>query len=189
MPSPYVNKLAKETGKSVAEIEKLWNKAKGITVDTFGTTEDNFGAKEYKYTVGIVKNMLGMNENILDPSIFLKSGKSAKDFIKETTVSANFSIGDINPVTVSKDANDGEEDAEKTTFSDFPGTDNDDSFTEQLGVPQGSADVGKFLTDLSSNVREDEPIDPENPEDLDDPADSEEDEILLPPDEYYEQFD
>lgn len=185
MPSPYVNKLSKETGKSVAEIEKLWNKAKDITADTFGKSEDDFGTKEYKYTVGIIKNMLGVNEKILDPSIFLKSGKSAKDFIKETVTSANFTIGDVNPVSVSKDANDGEEKAKDMTYDDFPGTDNDDSFTEQIGVPQGSADVGEFMTDLNSDLREDE-TDPESPEALNDPADEED--INLPPEDYYEQF-
>lgn len=188
MPSPYVAKLSKETGKSVAEIEKLWDKAKDIASDTFGKSEDDFGSREYKYTVGIVKNMLGLNEKILDPSIFLKSGKSAKDFIKETVVSADFSIGDVNPVNVSPDANDGEEDAEKQTFSNFPGT---EETTEQIGVPQGSADVGVFLTDLNPNVREETPdatIDPEDPEDLRSLEDDADDGVTLPPEDYYDQF-
>lgn len=193
MPSPYVNKLAQDTGKSVAEIEKLWNKAKSITADTLGKAEADFGTKEYKYTVGIVKNMLGVNENVLDPSIFLRSGKSAKDFIHETVTSASFSIGDVNPVTVSKDANDGEEDAEKQTFSNFPGTDEKD-LDEHIEVPQGSADVGGFLSDLSSNARENSPeVDPENPEDLksieDDDSPENTDGVVLPPEEYYDQFD
>lgn len=185
MPSPYVKKLAQDTGKSVAEIEKLWDKAKEITSDTFGKAEADFSSKEYKYTVGIIKNMLGVNENLLNPAVFMKSNKSAKDFIKETTTSANFSIGDVNPVGVSKDANDGEDDAEKMTFSDFPGTDNDDSFTEQLGVPQGSADVGKFMTDLTSDLREEEPEGTETSATV---KGSSEEDIVLPPDDYYEQF-
>lgn len=191
MPSPYVKKLASETGKSVAEIEKLWDKAKGITADTFGKSEDDFGTKEYKYTVGIIKNMLGVNEMVLDPSIFLKSGKSAKDFIKETVVSANFSIGDTNPVSPSPDANGGEEDAEQQTYHNFPGADKDDFTLEHIEIPQGSADVGDVLNDLSSNARENSPaVDPENPDDLRSLGDSqEEDDIILPPDEYYEQFE
>ena len=186
MPSPYVKKLASETGKSVDEIEKLWDKAKEITADTFGKSEDDFGTKEYKYTVGIIKNMLGVNEKVLDPSFFLKSGKSAKDFIRETTVSANFSIGDVNPVTVSKDANNGEEDAEKQTFDNFPGT--EEKTEEHIEIPQGSADIGDVLSDLSSNARENSPVvDPENPDDLRSIEDDSE--VILPPDEYYEQFE
>ena len=188
MPSPYVKKLASETGKSEAEIERLWNKAKDITADTFGKKEDDFGTREYKYTVGIVKNMLGVNESLLDPAIFLKSGKSARDFIRETVTSSGFSISDNNPVTVSKSANDGEADAEKQTFSDFPGTDSED-LSEHREVPQGSADVGEFMTDLSSDVREKEAdsptVGPENPDDL---RSIEDDEVVLPPDEYYDAF-
>lgn len=186
MPSPYVKKLASETGKSVAEIEKLWSKAKEISADTFGKPESDFGTKEYKYTVGIVKNMLGLNEKVLDPSIFLGSGKSAKDFIKETVVSANFSIGDVNPIKVSKNANSGEEDAEDMTFNNFP--DEGGDLTES--IPQGSADIGYELDNLDSNARDEgETIDPENPRDLRSlEDDEEEDDIIFPPEEYYEQF-
>lgn len=167
MPSPYVKSLSKETGKSVAEIEKLWDKAKEISSDTFGKPESDFGAKEYKYTVGIVKNMLGINENILDPSFFLKSGKSARDFIRETVVSANFSIGDENPVVNKNKDEDGEGDAAEITMGNFP--DKGGDLDEQTEIPQGSADVGSVMTDLSSNAREDE--------------------ILLPSEDYYEDFD
>lgn len=189
MPSPYVKKLASETGKSVDEIEKLWDKAKGITADTFGKSEDDFGTKEYKYTVGIIKNMLGVNEMVLDPSIFLKSGKSAKEFIRETVTSANFSIGDTNPVSVSKDANDDEERADQQTFDNFPGADEEDFKTEEhVEIPQGSADIGDVLSDLSSDARENSPVvDPENPEDLRSIEDDSD--IILPPDEYYDQFE
>lgn len=194
MPSPYINKLSKETGKSVDEIEKLWAQAKEITSDTFGKPESDFGSKEYKYTVGIVKNMLGVNEKILDPTIFLSSGKSAKEFIHETVTSANFTVGDVNPVHPSKDANDGEEEADSITYDNFPGADEGDfEAKEQLEVPQGSADIGDFLTDLNTDLRENSPeIDPENPEDLRSIEDSDEentDGVVLPPDEYYDQFD
>ena len=97
MPSPYVNKLAKETGKSVSEVEKLWDKAKEITSDTFGKKEDDFGSKEYSYTTGIVKNMLGVKEELLDPTKFQDSKLSAKQFIEEVMSSNQFDIGNVIP--------------------------------------------------------------------------------------------
>lgn len=95
MPSAYVRNLAKETGKSTAEIEKLWKKAKEITAETLGTKEVDFTSKEYKYTVGIVKNMLGVKEEIIDPSNFLKSDMNAKEYLEAVLVSSNFSIGSM----------------------------------------------------------------------------------------------
>lgn len=103
MPSGYVKNLAKETGKSEAEIEKLWKKAKGITSETLGTKESDFGSKEYKYTVGIVKNMLGVKEELIDPSKFLNSDLGAKDYLESVVVSSNFSIGNVIPPADKKD--------------------------------------------------------------------------------------
>lgn len=134
MPSPYVNTLAKETGKTVKEIEKLWNQAKQIAADTLGKAEKDFKSEDYQYVIGIVKNMLGMKESLLDPSIFMKSGKSAKDFIRETVVSANFSIGDVEPVIPP------EEDKEE----------------EPETVPQNSADVSYFLDSTDETPENDD---------------------------------
>lgn len=107
MPSAYVKSLSKETGKSVSEIEKLWDKAKEIASDTFNKGEDDFDDREYKFSVGVVKNMLGLDERVLDPTNFLNSEKSAKEYI-ETLTSANFSIGNVvsaerNPVEDDED--------------------------------------------------------------------------------------
>jgi hypothetical protein len=85
MPSPYVRQLAKETGESVATVEKMWDKAKEITADTFGKSEGSWGDREYSYTVGTVKNMLGINEK-LNASEFIKSEKGAKEFIEDAMV-------------------------------------------------------------------------------------------------------
>lgn len=89
MPSPYIKSLARETGKSETELEKLWSKAKEITSDTFNKKESEFGEKEFSYTVGIVKNMVGIKEEVLNPSKFLESTLSAKEFI-ETITSSSF---------------------------------------------------------------------------------------------------
>lgn len=159
MPSPYVNSLAKETGKSVSEIEKLWNKAKEISSDTFGKPEKDFGAKEYKYTVGIVKNMLGLDEKVLDPSFFLNSDKSAKEFI-ETVTSAQFTIGDV---TVAKDKDDDEKEEGSSVIDDLP------------PVPQDSADIGdEYLPNHTGEETED---------------DWNSDGAVLPPEEYYQELE
>ena len=110
MPSPYVNKLVKDTGKSVAEIEKKWNDAKRITAETLGKDEDDFGKTEYDYAYGIVMNMFGKNEAVLNPEIFLNSGKSAREFIEEV-ISSDFKIGDENPIVHKDDEDDFEDEA------------------------------------------------------------------------------
>ena len=97
MASPYVVKLAKDTGKSIDEIEKFWDRAKQIAAETFGKSEDDFGKKEYDYAYGTVMNMLGKKEAILNPEVFLNSGKSAAEFIEEV-ISGDFNIGDDHPV-------------------------------------------------------------------------------------------
>ena len=97
MASPYVMKLIKDTGKSASEIEKLWSEAKKITAETLGKAEDNFGKTEYEFAYGTVMNILGKKEAVLNPEVFLSSGKSARDFIEEV-ISGDFSIGDENPV-------------------------------------------------------------------------------------------
>lgn len=55
MPSPYIKTVAKQTGKSEAELEKLWDKAKASAAEQ-GHKED------YDYITGIFKKMAGVNE-------------------------------------------------------------------------------------------------------------------------------
>jgi hypothetical protein len=52
MPTPYVKKLAKEKGKSVEEVERLWNEAKA-QAEKAGHKDD------YPYITGILKKMVG----------------------------------------------------------------------------------------------------------------------------------
>jgi hypothetical protein len=56
MPANIVKSFADKTGKSEAEVEKLWNKAKEIAADN-GHKED------YEYITGILKKMLSINEH------------------------------------------------------------------------------------------------------------------------------
>lgn len=89
MLSPYIRSLVKLSGEPEEKIEKLWKEAKKISMDTFGKKEEEFEDKEYSYTIGIVKQMLGIKEEILDPSKFLESDLSASDYL-ETVTSGGF---------------------------------------------------------------------------------------------------
>lgn len=57
MPANIVKSFADKTGKSVAEVDKLWTKAKEVASDA-GEAEN------YAYITGILKKMLGLNETI-----------------------------------------------------------------------------------------------------------------------------
>lgn len=59
MPSAVVKSFAKQTGKSVKDVEKLWDKAKK-EASKMGRKDD------YAYITGILKNMLGINESYSD---------------------------------------------------------------------------------------------------------------------------
>ncbi len=86
MPSPWVKKLVKETGKSETEVEKLWGKAKAVTAEHFSIQESDFDDKHYGYAVGVVKKMSGLREYVKD---FVNSELSAREFI-ETVISGDF---------------------------------------------------------------------------------------------------
>lgn len=101
MPSKTVISFAKKTGKSVKEVEKLWNEAKEVASDTFGKSEEEFSSKEWSYTIGVLKNMLGLDESKLMLESFLSTEKSFDDFIVETQSSGSVSATTpINPIEV-----------------------------------------------------------------------------------------
>lgn len=62
MPVPYLDKLSKETGKSINELEKLWGEAKKIASEHFDKPESEFGDKEFAYVVGVIKKMTGVED-------------------------------------------------------------------------------------------------------------------------------
>ena len=76
MPSNIVKKYAEQTGKEVSEVEKLWKKAKAVA--------EGEGRKEkdkdfYPYVVGILKNMLSINESHITFEEFYEATKIAKE--------------------------------------------------------------------------------------------------------------
>jgi len=57
MPNNIIKSFAKKSNKSVKEVEKLWDKSKGIA-------EEDGHKEEYDYIVGILKRMLNLNETL-----------------------------------------------------------------------------------------------------------------------------
>jgi hypothetical protein len=55
MPNNIINSFSNKTGKTVKEVEKLWDKAKKIASDN--NEQDN-----YQYITGILKNMLSLED-------------------------------------------------------------------------------------------------------------------------------
>jgi hypothetical protein len=91
MPNNIIKSFADKTGKSEDEVEKLWSKAKQISM------EDK-GSEDYPFIVGTLKNMLGIEENRIMTAQtiqeFLNSPLKAKQFIeskllKETDLTLN----------------------------------------------------------------------------------------------------
>ena len=54
MPSPIVKSLAKKNGLSVADVEKLWDRAKAAATNQIKKDDPNF----YAYVVAILKKMV-----------------------------------------------------------------------------------------------------------------------------------
>lgn len=69
MPNNIVQSFAKKSGKSIDQVEKLWQKAKAIAAEE-GHVED------YAYITGILKKMLSIKEE-------QHYMKSYKDYIRE----------------------------------------------------------------------------------------------------------
>ena len=78
MPANIIDSFAKKTGKSKKKVDEYFQKAKKIAAE--------MGKKdEYDYILGVLKNMLGIEESISD--IFLKSNKNFNKFYEEITSS------------------------------------------------------------------------------------------------------
>jgi hypothetical protein len=59
MPAPVIGKLAREAGRTEAEAEALWAKAKAAAKDRYGLPE---GDRFYALVMGIFKRMLGLTD-------------------------------------------------------------------------------------------------------------------------------
>jgi len=61
MPTQLIDKYSERSGKSKQEVERLWDKAKGV-VDSQYKDVDKESDDYWKLTMGIFKNMLGLDE-------------------------------------------------------------------------------------------------------------------------------
>lgn len=74
MPSNIIKSFASKSGKSEDEVEKLWNKAKSIANDDGrDENDDDF----YPYVTGILKNMLGIEEDVQAVSTTTSTGANS----------------------------------------------------------------------------------------------------------------
>jgi hypothetical protein len=62
MPTPALKSFAKESGKPIAEVERLWGKAKKLANDEGHKESD--GDSFYAYVTGILKKMLGLKSTL-----------------------------------------------------------------------------------------------------------------------------
>lgn len=62
MPAPIVKSFADKTGKSVAEVEKLWDKAKSLAKEEYPDVAED-SDRFYQIVTGILKKMLKINES------------------------------------------------------------------------------------------------------------------------------
>ena len=69
MPADLVKSFAEKTGKSVQEVEKLWDTAKELA-DKAGHKED------YAYITGILKKMLKLDESVKSFREYLATGNN-----------------------------------------------------------------------------------------------------------------
>lgn len=81
MPKNIIKSFAKKTKKSISEIEKLYKSAEKEAVKM--GMEDN-----YAYIIGILKNMLGIEESIST----YKRYESIKDKYEEILISSSISV-------------------------------------------------------------------------------------------------
>ena len=61
MPNATIKSFADKSGKSVDEVEELWQKAKRITDKVESIEKDS--EQYYAYVTGIVKNMLNIEDD------------------------------------------------------------------------------------------------------------------------------
>ncbi len=72
MPANTVKSFAEKTGKSVAEVEKLWDKAKELA-------KEAGEAENFAYITGILKKMLNLNETAQSFKEFLEQEAKEKE--------------------------------------------------------------------------------------------------------------
>jgi len=84
MPSNIVTSFANKTGKSVEEVEKLWDKAKDLAKNEYPEVKED-DDRFYSIVTGILKKMLRVEEsvNFTEESVISNSISFATDMINK----------------------------------------------------------------------------------------------------------
>lgn len=81
MPNALVKKYAEVSGKEIEEVEKLWKKAVALAKDEGKKEKDD---SFYPYVVGILKNMLSINEDMLSYKEYREVKALSEDIEEES---------------------------------------------------------------------------------------------------------
>lgn len=73
MPNNIIKSFSDQANKTEDEVERLWKKAENIASEKFSKDDEEF----YPMVVGILKKMLGLDEEMTVGSIGLDSGVPA----------------------------------------------------------------------------------------------------------------
>lgn len=92
MPSSVVKSLAKETNKSISEVEKLWDKAKKIVSDEYKDVKKD-SDKYYQLVTGTLKNMLNIKEEKENNNIMAKRIKEVSNNYYNTIEAIEMYLG------------------------------------------------------------------------------------------------
>lgn len=110
MPSPYLQRIAKETGQSIKKFEPHWEKAKSLIADNYGKLPEDLTAKQIeKEVIPLVKEMAGIRESKITVQDFINSDKSVDEFISETLSVTSSDFPSLQTNVIAKD-DDNEED-------------------------------------------------------------------------------
>lgn len=91
MPNNIVKSFAQKSGKSEAEVEKLWNQAKAEAEKKSGVDD------VYAYTVGILKKMLSIDEKVMEKT--QERRELTKQFIQKVADGQKFDASaDLNEI-------------------------------------------------------------------------------------------
>lgn len=112
--SPYLQRIAKETGEPVSRFEPYWQQAKELTKEHFGKMEDSFEKKEWEFALKTVKQLAGIKESKISVQDFISTDKSVDDFITEAMVQS----GDFPSLQTNVLSKDDDEDDEEDEFDE-----------------------------------------------------------------------
>lgn len=84
MPTPFLKKLSKETGKSIKTLESYWDEAKHTTSEKFHIPESKFKSKHWGYTTSIVKRRAKKGDMSLPQG--MRTGSLGRDIAMKISI-------------------------------------------------------------------------------------------------------